>query len=437
MAIRNFNNTTALGTLSGPLASSATTVTVTGFTGTPAVPFTATIDRNTATEEIILVTAVAGGTLTVTRGYDSTAQQAHSAGATIEHTAGAIEYTEANQHVNATSGVHGTTGALVGAEGAQSIFDKTLISPVLQADATAGDAAVAYDPTGTRNLFRGVNVNGTDVITVDHAGSVNTVANLSVGGTAAIGGVLTANGGVSVPAGKKVTLTDAPAAGTDAVNKTYADTKASLAGDLGGTTTAPTVTSGAHHTHTSAQISDAASAATPSTVVIRDASGSAGFAYISIGNAAASGTDGVNKSYLDGRLSSNNTSVHSSATPSVASGASPLTVPFGVSANSFVTASNGTITVSKTGLYSIVLTNLSDAASAGLSLVTLSLPSGTVDDERQRASGYPGAGTLKQPLSWTGWLTAGQTFNVQISQTLTSPASVTYTCGLTIQFILG
>jgi hypothetical protein len=49
--------------------------------------------------------------------------------------------------VNATTGVHGTTGSLVGAQGSQTIFDKTLVSPVLQADATAGDAVVALTAT--------------------------------------------------------------------------------------------------------------------------------------------------------------------------------------------------------------------------------------------------------------------------------------------------
>lgn len=275
MALRNFNNVTSVGTLSAPLASSATSVTVTGFTGIPTVPFTVTLDRNTPTEEICLVTAVAGSTLTVTRGFDGTAAIAHSAGATIEHTAGAIEYQEANAHTNATANVHGSTGNVVGDQGAQSIFDKTLVSPVLQGDVTAGDAAVAYDPTGSRNLFRGVDSGGTDVVTIDHAGSISTTANLSVGGTTSTGGLLTANGGITVPAGKtltasggvvasqvtnngngtvagtlgvtgattlsgaatlaggatvptgkKLTLTDAPTAGTDAANKTYVDSLA-------------------------------------------------------------------------------------------------------------------------------------------------------------------------------------------------------------------
>lgn len=237
MTIRYFSNTTTIGTLTGPVAASAVTLTVQGFAQYPAVPFTVTLDRNTATEEIALVTAVNGSTLSVTRGFDGSAGQAHAAGATVEHTAGAIEFSEANQHVNASAGVHGTTGDLVGSEGAQDIFDKTLVSPILQADETAGDALVAYDPTGDRNLFRGMNAAGDDVFVVDTNGKLSaqqvqatgaistggalgggtlavggaatvtgllSASGLSVAGAATVAGPLTANGGVTVPSGQTV-----------------------------------------------------------------------------------------------------------------------------------------------------------------------------------------------------------------------------------------
>lgn len=304
MSLRHFNNVTTIGALSAPVASSATTFTVTGFTGSPAVPFTVTVDRNTATEEVCLVTAVAGSTLTVTRGYDGTAGIAHTAGAAVEHTAGAIEYNEANAHVNATSAVHGVTGALVGAQGAQSIFDKTLVSPVVQADVTVGDAVVAYDPTGVRNLFRGVDSTGTDVITVDHAGKVNAPA-LDVAGASALhgavtmsgtsahtgaatftgavnanggvaattvtaSGLVTANGGVTVPTAKVVTITDAPTVGTSAVNKTYADA-------LG------------------------TSANTASTIMRRDASGNTAVNQVTISGTVTNATDAATKAFADSR----------------------------------------------------------------------------------------------------------------------------------------
>lgn len=216
MSQRNYNNVTSLGTLSAPAASSATTLSTSGFSGFPSAPFTITVDRNTATEEICLVTGVGGSTLTVVRGYDGTAGQAHSAGATVEHTSVALDYTEANLHVNASAGVHGVTGALVGAAGAQTIYDKTLISPVVQADVTNGDAVVAYVPSAAsaRNLFRGISPASADVTVITSAGALSTAGITSTGALRANGntqldgtltvtgvtthtGAVTANGGIT------------------------------------------------------------------------------------------------------------------------------------------------------------------------------------------------------------------------------------------------
>jgi hypothetical protein len=109
-----------------------------------------------------------------------------------------------------------------------------------------------------------------------------------------------------------VALPNAPAAGTDATNKsyvdtgdsttltsanTYADGKAAIAGDLGGTAASPKVTSGANHTHTSAQVSDAVSAATASRVVKRDAAGRAQVVDPSVA------ADIATKNYVDTGLS--------------------------------------------------------------------------------------------------------------------------------------
>lgn len=248
MTQRNYNNVTSIGTLSGPVASSATTLATASFTGFPAVPFTVTLDRNTASEEVCLVTGVSGANLTVTRGFDGTAGQAHSAGATVEHTAVALDYTEANLHVNATAAVHGVTGALVGAQGAQTIYDKTLISPVVQADVVNGDAVVAYVPSAAsaRNAFRAVGPAGTDVTVITSAGALSTAGitstttlrangNTQLDGTLTVNGAttltgattataaITANGGVVIPTGKKITLTDPPGVATDAANKNYVD----------------------------------------------------------------------------------------------------------------------------------------------------------------------------------------------------------------------
>lgn len=70
-------------------------------------PFTLAIDYNTAAEEVVLVTAYAGTSLTVTRGFNSTSAQAHNAGALVRHVIVAQDLTDAQNHYAATTSVHG------------------------------------------------------------------------------------------------------------------------------------------------------------------------------------------------------------------------------------------------------------------------------------------------------------------------------------------
>lgn len=126
MTTRNFSSTAARTTLAAGVTSSATSLTVAATTGFPATPYILAVDAGAAGQELVLVTAVAGTTLTVTRGYDSTVAAAHDAGAVVEHSHAAIDLREANSHVNASSGVHGATGAMVGTSDAQTLTNKTL-----------------------------------------------------------------------------------------------------------------------------------------------------------------------------------------------------------------------------------------------------------------------------------------------------------------------
>ena len=77
-------------TTTGSLTAGATSVAVASTTGIPAVPFTATIAAEGAnTDEIVMVTANAAGTLTLVRAYENFAgvgASAHASGATIAAT---------------------------------------------------------------------------------------------------------------------------------------------------------------------------------------------------------------------------------------------------------------------------------------------------------------------------------------------------------------
>lgn len=129
MSLRYYANAPAT-TLAASCSSSANTITVTSAAGYPIqYPFTVILDRGTATEEAVEVTGAAGTTWNVTRAIDSTTAFGHSIGGTVEHGITARDIRESNSHVNATSGVHGLTGALVGTADTQALSNKDLTSP--------------------------------------------------------------------------------------------------------------------------------------------------------------------------------------------------------------------------------------------------------------------------------------------------------------------
>jgi len=118
--------------------------------------FTLVIDPDTALEEIVYAvspTSPSSTTITIIRGVDGTGTEgvsgtAHSAGAKVRHMAIGVDFREANNHIEATTG-HGATGAVVGTTNTQTLTNKTLTAPVITTPTitslTLGDGNLVFE----------------------------------------------------------------------------------------------------------------------------------------------------------------------------------------------------------------------------------------------------------------------------------------------------
>ena len=116
-------------TLSGSITNVSTSGTITVATNwLTSGQFSIVVDPGLAGEEKILCT-LSGTTLTfITRGYDGTTAASHNSGAVVYPVPTAIDFSEANTHVNASSAVHGLAGSVVGTTDTQVLTNKDLTS---------------------------------------------------------------------------------------------------------------------------------------------------------------------------------------------------------------------------------------------------------------------------------------------------------------------
>ena len=206
MARRYYSSTALRTTLASSVSDVATSMVVNAVTGFPAsTPYTLIVDQDTASEEVVEVTARSGTTLTVTRGVDGTTATSHSSGASVNHGVSARDFDEPNAFLNAgtlplvtakgdllAASASGTVARVaVGTDGQSLVADSTVATGVKWATPAAGAKG-----------------GGTDAIFWENDLTVNTNYTISSNKNAGTFGPVTVASGVTVtvPSGSTWTV---------------------------------------------------------------------------------------------------------------------------------------------------------------------------------------------------------------------------------------
>jgi hypothetical protein len=232
MSRREYKGAATPCTIVSTITSSSTTILISDATNWPTGSFSLVIDPGLAGEEKLLIASRTSTTLTVTtRGYDNTTASAHTTGAIIYPVPTAVDFDEANSHVNSTAGttgIHGLTGALVGTTDSQTLTNKTISLPIIDnfilgysTTATAAGTTTLTNASNNQQLFTGTT---TQTVTMPVASTMTVGTRYLIENNST--GVVTvqssgANTIVAIPSNMSVKVTSILSSGTTAASWDY------------------------------------------------------------------------------------------------------------------------------------------------------------------------------------------------------------------------
>jgi hypothetical protein len=203
MTVRKYSSRSQQTTLSSAITDSDATMTVVsgsalmgGKTLTGSQTYTVVIDPDTSLEEIVDITLYSSGnTLNITRNRDGSPAVAHSAGAVVRHMVIGRDLQEANDHIEASTGVHGLTGTVVGTTDSQVLTNKELTAPTITGATVSGTVTSTATITGGTVNATTLQQGGVQAVTTTGSQTLTnkTLTSPTITGTGAIAGTFTGN----------------------------------------------------------------------------------------------------------------------------------------------------------------------------------------------------------------------------------------------------